>query len=207
MLPEVSDPRHHRLLHAATQYADSGWGVIPGSVWNGHSYTLGHTPTKTDGLVPAMLSQRSYRNSRQVRSWWSVAPYSILARTGEDFDVIQISAGLLGVAVENERQSIVGSPVAIGPYGARVLVSPGAELVPGLRNRVGIDILPPGTCTPLPPTRLRDGSVRWLCEPSGLDYRVGDHLAVQIALLEVCRLWDFQNSCQQSPRSTSSNRR
>ncbi|WP_442874821.1 bifunctional DNA primase/polymerase [Amycolatopsis sp. NBC_00345] len=192
-------------MNAAARYAGNGWAVIPGSVWNGRSYTLGHTPTKTDGLVPAMLSQRSYRDCRQVRSWWTVAPYSILARAGEDFDVIQISAGLLGAAVEHGRQSVVRSPIAIGPYGARVLVSPGSELLPGLRNRIGIDILPPGTCIPLPPTRIRGGSVRWLREPSGLEYRAGDQRPVQIALLEAYRLWDFQNSCEQRPNSTSSN--
>jgi hypothetical protein len=194
MIPEISDPRHHRLMYAATQYAGNGWGVIPGSVWNGYCYTLGHTTVKTDGLVPAMLSQRSYRNSRQARSWWTVAPYSILARTGEDFDVIQISAGLLGMAVEHERQSIVGSPVMIGPFGARVLVSLGAKLIPALRNHVGIDILPPETCVPLPPTRLRGGSVRWLREPSDFEYRPGDQQAAQIALLEMHQLRDRQRS-------------
>ncbi|MDT8910923.1 hypothetical protein [Amycolatopsis sp. PS_44_ISF1] len=191
-------------MYAAIEYARNGWSVIPGSVWDGHAYTLGTTPTKTDGLVPSMVSQRSYRNAREVHSWWNVAPYSILSRVAEDFDVIQIPAGLLATSIEFARQSIIKSPVVIGPFGARILVSRGAELLPGLWNDLGIDIMPPGVFIPLPPTTIRAGSTRWLREPSELNYQLGDQKAVQEALLEVQQLWKIQRVFEFDARSNSS---
>ncbi|TQI94320.1 hypothetical protein FB471_6483 [Amycolatopsis cihanbeyliensis] len=92
---DVTRQYSKQLRVAAVRYTLHGWGVLPGSVWDGRQYTLGHTPTPVEGLLPVMLSGRTFRHPRQAWSWWSVAPYSVLARAGADFDVLVVPAPLI----------------------------------------------------------------------------------------------------------------
>ncbi|MET7989693.1 hypothetical protein ABZU76_02175 [Amycolatopsis sp. NPDC005232] len=159
-------------------------------VWDGHTFTVGHNDQKVPGLGPVSVFRHSYRNPRQVRSWWTVAPYSILARVGEDFDELQVPSEYLSFALQHGGKSITDSRIVRDPFGTRVFVTKGATLLPGLSNLVSIDLLPHGSYVPLPPTRLRGGTTTWFREPKQLDYQPGNEWQVQRVLLEVQRFWE-----------------
>lgn len=74
---------HARLRDAAIDYVAHGWGVIPGSACDGLTYTKGHTRDKVGALGPVLPSARTLREPHTVWSRWHLAPYGILARTGE----------------------------------------------------------------------------------------------------------------------------
>ncbi|MFF0144448.1 hypothetical protein [Amycolatopsis sulphurea] len=129
----VNRSERDRMRAAAIEYPAYGWGVLPGSVWNGRRYTLGHTPTRVDGLAPVMLSGQTLRTAREVWSWWSVAPYAALARAGEDFDVLTAPAELVttvSTALELPGSAVRACPVMLAPdrRSAQLLIRAGSRL-------------------------------------------------------------------------------
>src|SRR5437764_9838766 len=102
---------------AAAEYPTHGWGVLPGSVWDGERYIQGHTPVPTDGLVAVHVFPRSLRTVNEVWSWWSVAPYAVLARAGEDFDVLTAPAGLVEKALSLPSSALPSCRIMRSPRG------------------------------------------------------------------------------------------
>ena len=176
-------PEWEALRAAAMEYPAHGWGVLPGSVWNGQCYTLGHTPTPVEGLEPVMLSGRTFRSAREVWSWWSVAPYAVLARAGEDFDVLTAPSELVSEALEQEHGAVRSCPVTRSPDGrvAGLLVQPHSRLRWELHRVRGVTLLSDGVLVPLPPTRTAEGEWSWWRAPID-GYRLGLAGAVQRAL-------------------------
>ncbi|MFF0144902.1 hypothetical protein [Amycolatopsis sulphurea] len=164
----VNRSERDRVRAAAIEYPAYGWGVLPGSVWNGRRYTLGHTPTLVDGLAPAMLSGRTLRIAREVWSWWSVAPYAVLARAGEDFDVLTAPAELVTVALELPGSVVRTCPVMLAPdrTSARLVVRRGSRLRWELHGVRGVTLLPVGALVALPPTVTAEGEWSWWVDPS-----------------------------------------
>ncbi|GAB3484807.1 hypothetical protein [Amycolatopsis cihanbeyliensis] len=176
---EPLDQPHHRLRAAAVRYVTHGWRVLPGSVWDGQRYTLGHVPTPVDGLVPVMLSGRSFGQPRQASSWWSVAPYTILARAGADFDVVSAPTPLVGRALQHGALFHAKAPVFGVGARAWLLVRPGFRL----RRVPGVRLAEQGSVVALPPTPLPGGQLRWWTSPEQTGWCPGDGDAAQAALM------------------------
>ena len=177
------DERQERLQTAAMEYVMHGWSVLPGPACDGLRYTAGHCERPVEGLVPVLPSARTVRQPREVWTWWNLAPYGILARAGEAFDVVTAPTALAIEASAHPWFPLNGCPVAMAPDGARFLVRPGAKLRPELvAHRVSV--AEPSALLPLPPTRVLAGSVTWWIRPADVGWRLGDPDAVQAALLD-----------------------
>jgi hypothetical protein len=167
-----------RLQLAACDYVHlARWRVVPGSVWDGSRYTRGHADIPADEFDPVF--SRPSNDFRRVHSWWKIAPYSVLAVTGESFDVISAPL-VIGVAATRTapfRRTI--APASLSPDRIRFLVAPGVPLSPDLK---GTELITGGALVPMPPTRVRDGALTWWVEPKWTDWEPGDSLAVQAAL-------------------------
>jgi hypothetical protein len=142
--------------------------VVPGSVWDGGRYTLGHCPAVVSGLVPAMVSGRSLRLTHEVRSWWSIAPYAVLARVGEDFDVITVPLAAVEDALRRGEKSVWSCPIVIAGGSAHLLVAPSG-------------LVPVTVFVALPPTLVEGEVSRWLVTPAEVAFRLGDAASVQAA--------------------------
>lgn len=160
-----------------------GWGVLPGPTCDGLRYTTGHCERPVDGLVPVLPSARTVRNAREVWSWWKLAPYAILARAGEAFDVIAAPTALAIEASCHPWFPLDGCPVAMAPDGVRFLVRLGTALRPELGAH-RVSVAEPRRVVPLPPTRVIAGHVTWWVHPEDVGWRLGDPDAVQAALLD-----------------------
>jgi hypothetical protein len=57
---------------AATEYAEHGWPVLPGSAWNGRRYQIPGTNRITDGVRPTV--PRNYATTREstITEWWGL---------------------------------------------------------------------------------------------------------------------------------------
>ena len=177
-----------RVRAAAVEYPAHGWGVLPGSVWDGERYIQGHTPVSTDGLVAVRVSAESLRTVREVWSWWSVAPYAVLARAGEDFDVLTAPADLVRRALEVPGSVLRSCPIMRSPRGesARLLVRAGARLWWKLRTVPEVGLFPAGALVALPPTVTSAGVWSWWVAPAACGYRPGLADAAQKALGAAC---------------------
>lgn len=179
----VNKSERDRVRAAAIEYPAYGWGVLLGSVWDGRRYTLGHTSSPADGLVPVMLSGRTLQTAREVWSWWSVAPYAVLAYAGEDFDVLTAPAELVTTALALPGSAVRTCPVMRAPDGqsARLLVRRGSRLRWQLHSVRGVTLLPVGALVALPPTLTAEGEWSWWVHPSA-SHGPGLAGAVQLAL-------------------------
>ncbi|HEV7978994.1 hypothetical protein [Amycolatopsis sp.] len=166
-----------------------GWGVVPGSVWDGQRYTQGHTGLPTVGLVPVMVSGRSMSVAREAWSWWSVAPYGVLARVGEKFEVLNVSSDLVSAALATDDGATRSCPVMRSPDGdsARLIVTQGTRLCGALGCLAGVTLVRGGSLVPLPPTETADGAWSWWIHPADVGYRSGNGTAVQDALISQVR--------------------
>ena len=176
--------RRDQVRADASDYAGFGWGVIPGSVWDGSRFTQGHMNIPTPGLIPIMLSGRTLREPQEVWSWWSVAPYAVLTRVGEDFDVLTAPISLVRATLELDDSIISSCPIIVTPAKeqARLLVRTGSRLRWELRALSGVSYIPGGTLMPLPPTIEAGGAHEWWVSPSKCSYMPGKAGAVQAAL-------------------------
>jgi hypothetical protein len=162
-----------------------GWGVVPGSVWDGQRYTQGHTALPTVGLGPVMVSGRTMTVARDAWSWWSVAPYGVLARVGEKFEVLNVPAELVLAALAAGDGAMTSCPVmrSTAEGAARLIVSQGTRLRRALADLAGVTLLPGGSLVPLPPTATAEGVWTWWIHPADTGYRPGNGAAVQQALI------------------------
>ncbi|MFC4003975.1 hypothetical protein ACFS2C_09430 [Prauserella oleivorans] len=179
------DAASSRLQAAAMEYVTHGWGVLPGSACDGLRYTQGHTAAPTYGLVPVWGSGRTTREARRAWGQWNVAPYAILARAGEDFDVLTAPTWLAVEAVGRSQFTASPCPVSIAPDGVRLFVRRGARLWPELADVRGVGLVEPGAVVPLPPTRMVGGSATWWLPPEAVGWHPGDPDAAQAALVAV----------------------
>lgn len=74
--------RQRRLRTVAVECVVRGWGVLSGPACDGLRHVAGHSHRLVDGLVPVLPGARTLHSAREVRSWWTVAPYGIVARGG-----------------------------------------------------------------------------------------------------------------------------
>jgi hypothetical protein len=187
-MPDQPTPQT-RLQQAAGDYAHlGGWRVVPGSTWTGTGYTRGHTDRPAREFEPVF--PRPSRDFRRVHSWWKIAPYAVLAVTGEDFDVLSVPL-VLGVAATRTapfRRTM--APASLSPDRVRFLVSPGIPVAPDL---FGVELCTAGELVPMPPSRIRDGALTWWVSPAATGWRPGDSLAVQAALREASA--DLRQPC------------
>ena len=177
----LGDERWERLRAAALEYVVRGWGVLPGPVCDGLRYSAGHCERPVEGLLPVLPPARTLRNAREVWAWWKVAPYGILARAGEAFDVICAPTALAVEASGHPWFPLNGCPVAMAPDGARFLVRTGAIVRLGLAA-VRVRVAEPGEIVALPPTRVIAGAVTWWVRPEDTGWRLGDPEMVQAVL-------------------------
>ncbi|WP_143268707.1 hypothetical protein [Amycolatopsis vastitatis] len=177
-----------RLRASAVEYPAHGWGVQPGSVWDGERYIQGHTPVPTDGLVAVRVSPRSLRAVAETWSWWSVAPYAVLARTGEDFDVLTAPAGMVEKALHLPNSALRSCPIMLAPRreSARLLIRTGSRLWWKLRTVPEVGLFPTGALIALPPTVTSAGVWSWWVAPADCGYRPGLADEVQKTLGAVC---------------------
>ncbi|MCU1687051.1 MAG: hypothetical protein JWQ81_7790 [Amycolatopsis sp.] len=183
----VADPgsrlRRDVVRSAAVNYAAHGWGVLPGTVWHRGRYTLGHAPTVAPGLEPVMLSARTLRDAREVWSWFSIAPYAVLARVGEDFDVLTAPATLVCTALDVPGSAVRRCPIILtGTGSANLVITRNSRLRYDLRPVPGVALVPPRAFVALPPTLVDGDTAEWLIAPSEVSYRPGLAGAVQAAL-------------------------
>jgi hypothetical protein len=177
-----------RIRTTAAGYAAHGWGVLPGSVWDGERYVQGHTPVSTDGLMSVRVSPRSLRTVAEVWSWWSVAPYAVLARAGEDFDVLTAPAGVVEKALRLPGSALRSCPIMLAPRreSARLLIRAGTRLWWKLRTVPEVGLFPAGALTALPLTITSAGVWSWWIDPAECEYRPGLAGAVQKAIGAAC---------------------
>ncbi|MFB9427815.1 bifunctional DNA primase/polymerase [Streptoalloteichus tenebrarius] len=188
----TGDGRVDRTVHpwarradAAVDYARHGWKLLPGAIWDGRHYTRGHHTRVVSDLEPVLPVERATSDLYRVSRWWRTAPWSVLAVTGEKFDVITAPTTVAMAATHTMPWRHNPCPVAVSPSVVRFFVAPGAALRPDLATVPGVEVLPAGSLVPLPPTPVRCGVVTWWVSPSSLGWRLGSSLAVQAALVAV----------------------
>ena len=164
----------------ACDYAHLGrWRLVPGSIWAGDHYRTEQPGQRTTRLEP--ISHWPTADLRRVDSWWKLAPYSILAVTADEFDVI-CTPRHLGIQVTKTALfQYCPAPVSLSVEHARFLVAPGCTLQPEL-NGHGITLAPPGALIPMPPTMLARGRMSWLIPPESTQWQPGNALLLQAAL-------------------------
>lgn len=90
-------------VRAATAYAERGWPVLPGSVWDGRRYVVAANYRPTDGLRPVLPRDQACTDVATVARWWRVttalAP-AVLVVTGRAFDAVSVSRDLAVEAVQ-----------------------------------------------------------------------------------------------------------
>lgn len=156
------NPEHARLREAAVEYVAHSWGVLPGTGCDGTRYLLGHTGDPAPGLVPVLRGARTLRDPRQVWHWWSLAPYSILARAAEQFTVLYLPVWLATEALTRHGRGTPLCPAIVGPSGVALVITPDVEPPNGVPN---LAVAQPGEPIPLPPSRTVAGLITWHITP------------------------------------------
>lgn len=185
-----------RLRRVAMRYAAHGWVVTPGACLARHRFVCGRAGCRTTGCHPALedWQQSASADPARVAAWWRVRPHAVLLATGRAFDVLEMPAYLGQRLLEVTRSALgtVGAdadelrgPVAAVPGGQWLfLVRPGEPLRPELDQcryvvRHGV-----GSWIPAPPTRLPEGTVRWVVTPEETRWLLPDSYRVQELLLD-----------------------
>lgn len=181
-LPPLS-PQQEGLQEVAIEYTMHGWGIVPASACDGLVYSDGLTRRRVAEFAPSLPSGNTVRSARTAHSWYALAPYGIAARAGEDFDVLHAPTWLAVLATGRPEFRRHLCPVALSPSGVSVLVQPGVPLQERLARERGVELAPPGSLVPLPPTRLVGGRVTWWVTPRQVQWRLGDSATVQAAIL------------------------
>ena len=175
------------LRASATDLADHGWPVLPGSYWQGDRWVgaqgvpadeLG--PIETNGLGVAT------QDFGLVDVWWSDRPYSVLIATGSVVDAIEVSA-LVGRRVCTLlRENDLVVPVAATPTGRWwFAVRAGEALRPELASRPDVVLHSRGSWVAAPPSAGPQGVVHWRVPPSACDWELPSPCGLQVALLDV----------------------
>lgn len=161
-----------RLRSAALAYVEVGWPIV--------------------ALAPAgdqVVSWMSPGDVVEAAEWWSDRPYGIGVRTGEAFDVAEVSttAGELLLAELRQRLRLPVPVFEIPRRGWLFPVTPGAQLIAelvllGRRLRLHQR----GGWVPVPPTPLLGGPVAWISRGT-----VPHSVTVQQAAFQVLRGTDM----------------
>ncbi|MEN3613397.1 bifunctional DNA primase/polymerase [Plantactinospora sp. ZYX-F-223] len=183
-----------RLRRIALRYAGHGWQVTPGACLARHRFVCGRAGCPTTGCHPALeqWEQSATADPARVATWWRLRPHSILLATGRAFDVLEVPAYLGRFALEQARPRLFGSisglvrgPVAATPGGRWMfLVRPGEPLRPELEHSLYVVRHGPGSWIPAPPTRLPEGTVRWVVSPEETRWRLADPYGVQELIVD-----------------------
>ncbi|MFY1687068.1 bifunctional DNA primase/polymerase [Plantactinospora sp. WMMB782] len=183
-----------RLRRIALRYAGHGWQVTPGACLARHRFVCGRAGCPTTGCHPALeqWEQHATTDPARVATWWRLRPHSILLATGRAFDVLEAPGYLGRFALEQARPRLFGTvsdevhgPVAVTPGGRWMfLVRPGEPLRPELEESLDVVRHGPGSWIPAPPTRLPEGTVRWVVSPEETRWRLADPYAVQELLVD-----------------------
>lgn len=158
-------------VRAATGYAERGWPVLPGSVWDSRRYVVASSYRPTDGLRPVLPRDQASTDVDTVAQWWRVhtalAP-SVLLLTGRAFDAVSVSRELAVEAVQTTAFRDAPGPAILRLDQGRVyfLVGRGESVLPpeGARPTV-VEPVQPGSWLAAPPTRTAVGAVSWLVPP------------------------------------------
>lgn len=185
-----------RLRRVAMRYAAHGWYVTPGACLARHRFVCGRAGCRTTGCHPALEDwQRSASaDPARVAAWWRVRPHAVLLATGRAFDVLEVPA-YLGQRLLEVTRSVLGAvgadadevrgPVAAVPGGQWLfLVRPGEPLRPELDQCRYVVRHGTGSWIPAPPTRLPEGTVRWVVTPEETRWLLPDSYRVQELLLD-----------------------
>lgn len=175
MVPENPAGENHErgtaMVHAAIRYAERGWPVPPGSVFEGRRYVVASTYRNTDGLRPVLPRDQASADMRTVAQWWRVkSPLvpSVLLRTGHAFDAVAVSRELAVEAVQTTAFQDTPGPVILRPDQGRAyfLIGLGESVPsPASARPTVIEQVRPGTWIAAPPTRTAVGAVSWLASP------------------------------------------
>lgn len=185
-----------RLRRVAVRYAMHGWEVTPGAFLARHRFVCGRAGCPTTGCHPALEEWEGAASADPVRvaAWWRVRPHAVLLATGHTFDVLEVPAYLgqhvleasrphPGVTIPGHDQ--VRGPVALTPGGRWMfLVRPGDPLRPELDQCLYVVRHGPGSWIPAPPTRLPEGTVRWVVPPEEARWQFPDSYAVQELMVD-----------------------
>lgn len=180
--------RGSTMVHAAIRYAEHGWPVLPGTVFDGRRYAVPGTGQATDGLRPLLPRDAASTDVRTLAQWWRVTTSlvpSVLVRTGRMFDAVTVSRDLAVEAVQTTVFRDAPGPVILRPDQGRAyfLVGLGESLVPpeGARPTV-VERVRSGAWLAAPPTRTAVGGVSWLASPQGAGWEPGDAAVLAEAL-------------------------
>jgi hypothetical protein len=185
-----------RLRRVAVRYATHGWEVTPGACLARHRFVCGRAGCPTTGCHPALEEWEGAASSdpARVATWWRARPHSVLLATGHTFDVLEVPAYLgrhvleatrphAGVTIPGHDQ--VRGPVALTPGGRWMfLIRPGDPLRPELDQCLYVVRHGPGSWIPAPPTRLPEGTVRWVVPPEAARWQLPDSYAVQELMVD-----------------------
>lgn len=168
--------RGSAIAQAAIRYAQYGWPVLPGTVFDGRRYTVPATGRASDGLRPLLPRDAASTDMRTLAQWWRVTTPLVplvLIRTGRVFDVVSVSRDLAVEAVQTTAFRDAPGPVILRPDQGRAyfLVGLGESVAPPARARpTVVEPVRSGAWIAAPPTRTAVGGVSWLASPQGADW-------------------------------------
>lgn len=178
--------RGSAMAQAAIRYAQHGWPVLPGTVFDGRRYTAPATGRATDGLRPLLPRDAASTDMRTLAQWWRVTTPlvpSVLIRTGRR------GLGVADLAVEAVQTTAFRDgpgPVILRPDQGRAyfLVDLGESVAPPERARpTVVEPVRSGAWIAAPPTRTGVGGVSWLASPQGAGWEPLSAAALAKALL------------------------
>ncbi|MGN9808879.1 bifunctional DNA primase/polymerase [Micromonospora sp. BQ11] len=183
-----------RLRRVAVRYAMHGWEVTPGACLARSRFVCGRPGCPTVGCHPALENweRAASADPARVATWWRDRPHGVLLATGRTFDVLEVPAHLgrhvLDVVRTHPAGTGVRGPVLATPTGRWMfLVRPGDPLRPELDHCFHVVRHGTGSWIPAPPTRLPEGTVRWVVAPEQARWQVPDSYLVQNALIGALR--------------------
>lgn len=168
------------MAHAAIRFAERGWPVLPGSVFDGRRYVVAASYRPTSGLRPVLPRDQASTDMHTVAQWWKVTTAlvpSVLLRTGQAFDAVAVPRMLAVEIVQTMAFRDAPGPVILRPDEGRAyfLVRPGQSVSPpdGARPTV-VEAVRSGAWLAAPPTRTAVGVVSWLASPRFVGWRPVD---------------------------------
>ncbi|WP_019900934.1 bifunctional DNA primase/polymerase [Salinispora arenicola] len=183
-----------RLRRVAVRYALHGWEVTPGACLARSRFVCGRAGCPTVGCHPALVDweHAASADPARVATWWRSLPHGVLLPTGRAFDVLEVPAHvgrqvLLAVQHHPAGPGVRG-PVLSTPTGRWMfLVRPGDPLRPELDRCFHVIRHGLGSWIPAPPTRLPEGTVRWVVAPEQARWRLPDSYLLQNSLIAELR--------------------
>ncbi len=187
---QLSHLERVRLRRVAVRYALHGWEVTPGACLARSRFVCGRAGCPTVGCHPALedWERAASADPARVATWWHARPHGVLLPTGRAFDVLEVPADLgrqvLAAVQDHPAGPAVRGPVLATPTGRWMfLVRPGDPLRPELDHCFHVVRHGPGSWIPAPPTRLPEGTVRWVVAPEQARWQLPDSYLLQNTLI------------------------